>query len=53
MPFFGNDTEETDIEAIETKEEKVYAQAQRSLRSSNHNSAIEKLELLEDRFPFG
>ena len=53
MPFFGNDTEETDIEAIETNEEKVYAQAQRSLRSSNHNAAIEKLELLEARFPFG
>ncbi|MEC8695452.1 MAG: outer membrane protein assembly factor BamD, partial [Pseudomonadota bacterium] len=37
----------------ETNEEKVYAQAQRSLRSSNYNSAIEQLELLEARFPFG
>jgi outer membrane protein assembly factor BamD len=52
MPFFG-DKEETDIEEIETNEEKVYAQAQRSLRSSNYNSAIDQLELLEARFPFG
>ena len=52
MPFFG-DKEETDIEEIETNEEKVYAQAQRSLRSSNYNSAIDQLELLEAHFPFG
>ncbi|MEC7380219.1 MAG: outer membrane protein assembly factor BamD [Pseudomonadota bacterium] len=52
MPFFG-DKEGPDVEEIETNEEKVYAQAQRSLRSSNYNSAIEQLELLEARFPFG
>ena len=52
MPFFGDD-EQQDIEEIETTEQKVYARAQRSLRSSNHTSAIEQLELLEARFPFG
>ncbi len=52
MPFFG-DEEQRDIEAIETTEQKVYARAQRSLRSSNHTAAIEQLELLEARFPFG
>ena len=52
MPFFG-DEEQPDIEAIETTEQKVYARAQRSLRSSNHTAAIEQLELLEARFPFG
>ena len=51
MPFFG-DEEQPDIEAIETTEQKVYARAQRSLRSSNHTAAIEQLELLEARFPW-
>jgi outer membrane protein assembly factor BamD len=52
MPFVG-DKDEIDIEEIETNEQKVYARAQRSLRSSNHTAAIEQLELLEARFPFG
>ena len=52
MPFFGG-KEQQDIEEIETTEQKVYARAQRSLRSSNHRSAIDQLELLEARFPFG
>jgi len=42
MPFFG-DKEGPDVEEIETNEEKVYAQAQRSLRSSNYNSLLIKL----------
>ena len=54
IPFFGNnDEEEVDIEAIDTTEERVYSQAQRALRSSNFSAAIEQLELLEARFPFG
>ena len=54
IPFFGNDDdEEVDIEAIDTTEERVYSQAQRALRSSNFSVAIEQLELLEARFPFG
>ena len=54
IPFFGNDDEEeVDIEAIDTTEERVYSQAQGALRSSNFAVAIEQLELLEARFPFG
>ena len=53
IPFFGKDDEDADIEAIETTEERVYSQAQRALRSSNFSVAIEQLELLEARFPFG
>ena len=54
IPFFGKDDDEgEDIEAIETTEERVYSQAQRALRSSNFSLAIEQLELLEARFPFG
>ena len=53
MPFIGAKDSEDNIEEIETTEEKVYSEAQRSLRSSNHRAAIEQLELLEARFPFG
>ena len=53
MPFVGGDKDEVDIETIETTEQKVYQQAQRSLRTSNFTSAIQQLELLEARFPFG
>ena len=53
MPFIGSKDSEDNIEEIETTEEKVYSEAQRSLRSSNHRAAIEQLELLEARFPFG
>ena len=38
---------------IETSEQKLYKRAQGSLRSSNFRSAIEQLEQLESRFPFG
>lgn len=40
-------------EEIETSEQKLYKRAQGSLRSSNFRSAIEQLEQLESRFPFG
>ena len=54
IPFFGkDDEEEVDVETIDTTEERVYSQAQRALRSSNFAVAIEQLELLEARFPFG
>ena len=54
IPFLGSDDDEdVDIEAIETTEQKLYSQAQRSLRSSNFTLAIEQLELMEARFPFG
>ncbi len=38
---------------IETSEQKLYKRAQGSLRSSNFRTAIEQLEQLESRFPFG
>ncbi|MFQ3347441.1 MAG: outer membrane protein assembly factor BamD [Candidatus Azotimanducaceae bacterium] len=54
IPFLGSDDDDdVDIEAIETTEQKLYSQAQRSLRSSNFSLAIEQLELMEARFPFG
>jgi outer membrane protein assembly factor BamD len=53
IPFLGSDDDDVDIEAIETTEQKLYSQAQRSLRSSNFTLAIEQLELMEARFPFG
>ena len=40
-------------EEIETSEQKLYKRAQGSLRSSNFRTAIEQLEQLESRFPFG
>jgi outer membrane protein assembly factor BamD len=54
IPFLGSDDDDDiDIEAIETTEEKLYSQAQRSLRGSNYSLAIEQMELMEARFPFG
>jgi len=54
IPFFGKDDEkDADIEEIDTTEDRVYRTAQRALRSSNYAVAIEQLELLEARFPFG
>lgn len=49
MPFVGDD----DAEPEATSEQVVYQAAQRSLRSGNYNQAIEQLQLLESRFPFG
>ncbi|MEM9623419.1 MAG: outer membrane protein assembly factor BamD [Pseudomonadota bacterium] len=55
IPFFGKDkeTDQAAIEAIDTTEQKVYREAQSSLRSGNYQQAIAQLELLEARFPFG
>lgn len=55
IPFFGKDKEPSDeeVEEIDTTEARVYRAAQRALRSSNYAVAIEQLELLEARFPFG
>lgn len=50
MPFFGDDDRPPEIE---TNEQRVYAQAQRALRTSNYTMAISVLEQLEARFPFG
>ena len=39
--------------AVNSTEGQLYTLAQRSLRSGNYSIAIEQLELLESRFPFG
>ncbi|MCY4039961.1 MAG: outer membrane protein assembly factor BamD [Gammaproteobacteria bacterium] len=48
-PF--DDNEEAEVE--ETSEQVLYRSAQSSLRSGNFTAAIEKLQALETRFPFG
>jgi outer membrane protein assembly factor BamD len=52
MPW--NKDDERDAEAeLNATEQMLYRSAQRSLRSGNYQSAIQDLELLESRFPFG
>lgn len=54
IPFWGGDddvdTEEADLNATE---QLLYRNVQRSLRAGNYQQAIENLERLEARFPFG
>ncbi len=50
MPFIGRDKEDTEAH---TTEEILYNSARSSMRSGNYNAAIERLERLEARFPFG
>ena len=50
MPFIGGDKEDTEAH---TTEEILYNSARTSMRSGNYNLAVEKLDLLEARFPFG
>ncbi len=52
IPFFGKKDKEADAPA-DTSEQILYKDAQRSLRTSNFDNAIAKLQLLESRFPFG
>ncbi len=52
MPFFGDDDKQKD-EEIETTEQLLYRNSQRSLRTGNYEQAIQGLEQLEARFPFG
>jgi outer membrane protein assembly factor BamD len=52
MPW--NKDKERDAEAeLNATEQMLYRNAQRSLRAGNYQAAIEDLELLESRFPFG
>ncbi len=52
IPFWGGD--DTDAEAdVDATEQYLYRNVQRSLRSGNYQQAIEHLELLEARYPFG
>ncbi len=50
MPFIGRDKEDTEAH---TTEEILYNSARNSMRSGNYNAAVERLERLEARFPFG
>ncbi len=50
LPFFG---QSEDHAARESTEQQLYELAQSNLRSSNYSQAIERLQLLESRFPFG
>lgn len=55
IPFFGKDKDKNDFEQedLNTTEQVLYRNAQRSLRSGNYSVAIENLQRLEARFPFG
>lgn len=55
IPFFGKDKDKRDFEQedLNTTEQILYRNAQRSLRSGNYTTAIETLQRLEARFPFG
>ncbi|MAW27183.1 MAG: outer membrane protein assembly factor BamD [Gammaproteobacteria bacterium] len=48
----SQDVDPADV-AINSTEGQLYTTAQRSLRTGNYTIAIEQLELLESRFPFG
>jgi outer membrane protein assembly factor BamD len=55
IPFFGKDKDKKDFEQedLNTTEQILYRNAQRSMRSGNYSQAIETLQRLEARFPFG
>ena len=55
IPFFGKEKKKKDFEQedMNTTEQILYRNAQRSLRSGNYSVAIESLQRLEARFPFG
>lgn len=53
IPFFGKDKKNFDDEDLNATEQVLYRDAQRSLRSGNYATAIEMLQRLEARFPFG
>ncbi|MGE0625794.1 MAG: outer membrane protein assembly factor BamD [Pseudomonadales bacterium] len=53
IPFFGKDKKNFDDEDLDKTEQVLYRDAQRSLRSGNYATAIEMLQRLEARFPFG
>lgn len=53
IPFFGNDDDDAVEQEINTTEQVLYRNANRSLRSGNYEIAIQTLEQLERHFPFG
>lgn len=54
LPFWGGDDDEDDPEAdLNATEQLLYRNVQRSLASGNYQQAVENLQRLEARFPFG
>lgn len=53
IPFWGGDDERDAEEDLNATEQLLYRNVQRSLNSGNYQQAIENLERLEARFPFG
>ena len=53
MPFIGKKDKDHEEEDINATEQMLYRTAQRSLRAGNYTRAVEALERLEARFPFG
>lgn len=53
IPFIGGRDKDHEDEDLNTTEQILYGTAQRSLRSGNYDRAINVLERLEARFPFG
>ena len=55
IPFIGKDKDKKDFEQedLNATEQLLYRNSQRSLRAGNYASAIEALQRLEARFPFG
>ncbi|MFP6814995.1 MAG: outer membrane protein assembly factor BamD [Pseudomonadales bacterium] len=52
MPFIGDKNKELEAD-LDTTEQVLYRNAQRSLRAGNYDQAISGLQLLDARFPFG
>ena len=53
MPFIGKKDKDHEDEDVNATEQMLYRNAQRSLRAGNYSRAVEALERLEARFPFG
>lgn len=52
LPFFGNDKDDKDKYANST-EDQLYRNAQSSMRAASYEDAVDQLQALESRFPFG
>lgn len=53
IPFFGKKDEDPEARDINSTEQQMYRQAQGLLRSASYSQAIDSLQRLEARFPFG
>lgn len=53
LPFFGGKDDDPETRDINSTEQQMYRLSQGMLRSGNYTQAIESLQRLEARFPFG